>query len=264
MLRLRGRGVSSADIENLSRAPSARQSRCRPAAWNSGCEPGPTPSRTSGRSFRGHVPWPSQAAGGPPRRPPRRSSRPGAAGESPAQRQGTRPSRPRPIRPTRGTCRSCRPKADCRSCTTTCAASASPGPSGSTRSRSTKAPRGWASAPQSVAGPNGAAARSPVPGRAAAGRHHLGADRRAGEPSHTRDWRDPEASRTHVIQPAARRTDRPPQQRTFNPRQAPAAAARRNQDRPPTCQDTEETGEHQGAADRGESARSTQANTNDR
>ena len=63
--------------------PGARRPRHQRAAWNSGCGPGPTPSRTSGRLPRRHAPWPSRAA--PARRPPRRSPRPGAAAEPPAQ-----------------------------------------------------------------------------------------------------------------------------------------------------------------------------------
>jgi hypothetical protein len=65
--------------------PGARRPRHRRAAWNSGCGPGPTPSRTWGRLPRRHAPWPSRAAGRPPQRPPRRSPRPDGAAEPPGQ-----------------------------------------------------------------------------------------------------------------------------------------------------------------------------------
>ena len=65
--------------------PAARRSRRRPASWNSGCGPGPTPSRTSGTPPWPPSPWPARAAARPSPRPPRRSPRPGAAAERPGQ-----------------------------------------------------------------------------------------------------------------------------------------------------------------------------------
>jgi hypothetical protein len=59
--------------------------RCRPASWNTGCGPGPTPSRTSGTPPWPPSTWRARAAARPPPRLPRRSPRPDAGAEHPGQ-----------------------------------------------------------------------------------------------------------------------------------------------------------------------------------